>query len=322
MKLTNEQLIIKWTPIMVSSDIDKIYYEKVSQFCENHLSADISDVSSQNFKSYLSHNLRIISKIKDLSKVVFMTTPVNFEYNNNFYSSGTYRVKALSEGIEPVLSEELIEAPLIEESIKYLNSIIDNGHKILLYRAYTNFLFHNDDNEQPYFTIDIRFTSIPIESKKENIKETYGNLITMAYDGNFDIIIHGCNCQNVMGSGIAREVRERIPSAYETDQLTIKGDIRKLGNYTSSTVPCNEDGNFLIINAYTQYGHNSQDKPFDYEAFTLILRKINHEYKGKTIGIPLIGAGLAGGYWDKIKPIIKKELMDLDVTIVHFDGSK
>ena len=48
------------------------------------------------------------------------------------------------------------------------------------------------------------------------------------------------------------------------------------------------------------------------------MRKINHQYKGNKIGLPLIGAGLAGGDWNVIEKIIEKELKDMDVTIVKF----
>jgi len=42
-------------------------------------------------------------------------------------------------------------------------------------------------------------------------------------------------------------------------------------------------------------------------------------FAGKHIGLPLIGAGLAGGDWDRIRVIIKKELKDCNVTVVIFD---
>ena len=37
-----------------------------------------------------------------------------------------------------------------------------------------------------------------------------GDLITLALEGEFDVIIHGCNCYNTMGAGIARAVRDRL----------------------------------------------------------------------------------------------------------------
>jgi O-acetyl-ADP-ribose deacetylase (regulator of RNase III) len=48
------------------------------------------------------------------------------------------------------------------------------------------------------------------------------------------------------------------------------------------------------------------------------MRKINHRFKGKHIGLPKIGAGLAGGDWDRIKKIIQSELTDCIVTVVIY----
>lgn len=80
----------------------------------------------------------------------------------------------------------------------------------------------------------------------------------------------------------------------------------------------------FIVNAYTQYGFgknhaNGTEKPLDYDALRLCMRKINHTFKGKHIGLPRIGCGLAGGDWEIVKGIIKKELKDCKVTIVNYE---
>ena len=49
---------------------------------------------------------------------------------------------------------------------------------------------------------------------------------------------------------------------------------------------------------------------------------MNYRFKGKHIGLPKIGAGLAGGDWERIKGIIQKELKDCEVTIVIYDGNQ
>ena len=49
------------------------------------------------------------------------------------------------------------------------------------------------------------------------LKHAKGNLIDMAEAGEFDVIVHGCNCQNTMGSGIAKEMRARYPGVYQAD---------------------------------------------------------------------------------------------------------
>ena len=79
-----------------------------------------------------------------------------------------------------------------------------------------------------------------------------GNLITLAKEGHFNIITHGCNCFCTMGSGIAPQIAEAFPEAYDADQKTVKGDIRKLGGF--SEADCfDERGEFVVtvINSYT-----------------------------------------------------------------------
>jgi O-acetyl-ADP-ribose deacetylase (regulator of RNase III) len=153
------------------------------------------------------------------------------------------------------------------------------------------------------------------------LKHTKGNLIDLAEQGAFDVIVQGCNCYNTMGSGIAREIRERYPEAYEADCRTEKGDIMKLGNWTEY-----DTGAFKIINAYTQYGFNSGGSTFDlfeYTSFQLILQKLFAEYGKQDIGLPYIGMGLAGGDKEKIIKMIEDFAEQVDalggsVTLVEF----
>ena len=42
-------------------------------------------------------------------------------------------------------------------------------------------------------------------------------------------------------------------------------------------------------------------------------------FAGKKIGLPKIGSNLAGGDWNIIKEIIKKELKGCDVTVVIYN---
>lgn len=50
-------------------------------------------------------------------------------------------------------------------------------------------------------------------------------------------------------------------------------------------------------------------------AFRDIMEQINAYWSGKTIAMPKIGAGLAGGNWDKILKIIKHHSKDINVVI-------
>ena len=137
----------------------------------------------------------------------------------------------------------------------------------------------------------------------EHIK---GKLIDLAEQGKFTIVVHGCNCQNVMGSGIAKEIRERYNSAWVADCMyddPTQNRIYKLGNYTSSLT----SHNFLIINAYTQVHFMPRGiDHFEYESFQIILKKIAATFPTAKVGFPYIGMGLGGGDQDRIIAILEE----------------
>lgn len=156
------------------------------------------------------------------------------------------------------------------------------------------------------------------------MKIIQGNLLDLAENGMFDLIIHGCNCFNTFGSGLAKEIKERYPQAYAADCETTRGDRNKLGSYTLSYF----DGAnpFIIVNSYTQFGFNSygnhQDL-FEYDAFQKILDELLHNYGTCRLALPMIGCGLAGGQPAKIVAMIdefsdKVEALGGTVTLVEF----
>lgn len=157
-----------------------------------------------------------------------------------------------------------------------------------------------------------------------NYKEVYGNLITLGSEGEFDVITHGCNCFCQMGAGIAPQMAKAFGcDKFPKEAPEYKGDINKLGTIDYQKVAIGHGLGLIVVNSYSQYhyGRNHADgvsKPLDYDALTLCLRKINHTFKGKHIGLPQIGAGLAGGNWNRIKNIIQQELRDCEVTVVIF----
>ena len=145
-----------------------------------------------------------------------------------------------------------------------------------------------------------------------------GNLIELAKNGTFDVIIHGCNCQCRMGSGIAKQIKEAFPEAFIADRTTTPGDIKKLGNYTVARPK--KYPHLYVLNAYTQfyYGRDPNTRYADYSAIELVFRKIAKEFHGKKIGYPAIGAGLARGNWHYIAALIDKNLKGEDHTFVRY----
>ena len=144
-----------------------------------------------------------------------------------------------------------------------------------------------------------------------------GDLLKLAADGTFDVIIHGCNCHNKMGAGIAKSIKERFPEAYEADLQSEKGSREKLGTLTAARVDC-DDRALTIVNAYTQYNWSGEGPKADYDAIRAAFREVKQTYSGARIGYPMIGAGLAGGDWAVISKIIEEELDGEDHTLVQY----
>lgn len=148
-------------------------------------------------------------------------------------------------------------------------------------------------------------------------QEINGDLVTLAKEGKFNVIAHGCNCFCTMGAGIAPHMALVFGcDKFRLEDSAYKGDINKLGQIDYVRIP---DG-VWVINAYTQYGVSRHVRALDYDALTLCLRKINFRFNGRHIGLPKIGCGLAGGDWKVVKEIIIKELSSCDVTIVIYNN--
>lgn len=148
------------------------------------------------------------------------------------------------------------------------------------------------------------------------INEKKGNLFNEIND--FDVLIHGCNCFCSMGKGFALPVKERYPSAYTADKLTIKGDKSKLGKY-SLGFHKEKDKTLTIINAYTQYRYGYGGPHFDMNAWKSVLKLIKLNFSGKRFVLPKIGSGLAGGDWLAIRKVLEEELGDEDVWVINID---
>ena len=140
-----------------------------------------------------------------------------------------------------------------------------------------------------------------------------GDAIKLAARGDFDVLIHGCNCFNTMGAGIAKSIKEQYPGAFDADCGTVAGNRGKLGRYSSYIT----DNGLVIINAYTQYGYDKV-RDVDYEAVARVFAQIKKDINGESICYPMIGCGLAGGSWDIVGAIINEELKGEDHTLVVF----
>ena len=155
------------------------------------------------------------------------------------------------------------------------------------------------------------------------ITEIEGDLIKLALEGKFDAIAHGCNCQCAQKSGIAKQIKETFcTDLYAFEDSSYKGDRRKLGAIQHQYQNISPDKKMLVFNFYTQYNFKTEKDPapFNYGAFWACLQAYRRLFSRHHLGIPMIGAGLAGGDWNRIREIIE-EFNDLDITIVKYKKS-
>jgi len=140
----------------------------------------------------------------------------------------------------------------------------------------------------------------------------------MAKAGEFDVIIHGCNCYCTMGAGIAKTIKQAFPAAYQADLATKAGDKTKLGTYSAAEV-MTAGKSLTILNAYTQYNWKGPGIKADYDAIRQVFRRVKQNYPRQRLGYPAIGAGLAGGDWAIIAAIIEEELAGEAHVFVQWD---
>lgn len=158
------------------------------------------------------------------------------------------------------------------------------------------------------------------------MKYIKGDLIKAALRCEYDVIAQGCNCMNTMGKGLALQMKTVFPEAYHVDKLTDKADINKLGRISSVRITLhNHQGRMhrlTIVNCYIQLRYSNFEEVVNYDAIESCFNIMKHEFSGKRIAIPKIGAGLAGGDWDRIETIINNIMVDEDITVIEYENKR
>lgn len=117
-----------------------------------------------------------------------------------------------------------------------------------------------------------------------------------------DAIIHCCNCQNAMNSGVAKAIRNKWPEAYYADTIHSRNRTpqERVGGFSKCTIGLN----LTIGNIYGQlhYGYDGRQY-VNYESlFSGIFRFLRSDPQIKNVAVPYrMGCDRAGGDWDKVK---------------------
>lgn len=138
----------------------------------------------------------------------------------------------------------------------------------------------------------------------------HGNILSVQ-EG---FIVHGCNAQGVMGGGVAWQIRQMYPTAYEAYRKAYVTQGLQLGQI----IPVWVTNELCIVNAITQeYFGNDGKRYVDYDAVRLAFQRTatyrmtySSLLHDTTIHYPQIGAGLGGGDWNTIQSVINQALPD------------
>lgn len=145
------------------------------------------------------------------------------------------------------------------------------------------------------------------------IKTVKGNVL----DIERGIIVHSCNAQGVMGSGIALEIKNRFPDVFSEYELLCR--CRNSADIIGYTQYVPIDLNKIIVNGIGQDRYGRDGKRYtNYEAIAEIFEDVNRYAQNYydlrdillPICFPLIGCGLGGGKWEIISAIIDTTIDD------------
>ena len=145
------------------------------------------------------------------------------------------------------------------------------------------------------------------------------------FPNDINVIAHSCNTRNIMGAGIAKQIKDRYPEAYEADWRAFNSNYGvTLGKFSKADIGDHK----YIYNMYTQATIGT-GREVDYEKFWQALKRVEqdlfemkiskHEYDGSpppVLGLPWgISCGLAGGNWEIISAMINDIFVDSPIKV-------
>ena len=145
------------------------------------------------------------------------------------------------------------------------------------------------------------------------------------FESGADVILHQVNCQGVMGSGVAKQVREKYPEVYEQYKILcddVKNNPNKklLGRRQFIEVSENK----YIVNLFAQENYGYDGKCYtDYDALRESLEDTKAFFKDSVIAFPyLMGCHRGGGDWNIVYKMIEEVFSDSDceVLICEYNG--
>lgn len=150
-----------------------------------------------------------------------------------------------------------------------------------------------------------------------DIKYVTGNILTPNTENDSVLVCHQVNCQGVMGSGLAKQVRQMHPKVYADYQekcRQIKSGIGGLGDVQYCSVL--HKAGYVIANIFGQDRYGRDKRYTDYDALRKAFSDIADVLPNWTVRIPhKMGCGLGGGDWTVVETIIRETLIAKGVSV-------
>ncbi|BAV80825.1 putative phosphatase [Vibrio phage RYC] len=141
-----------------------------------------------------------------------------------------------------------------------------------------------------------------------------GNAVSAKVDKDCQLLLHVANCQGKMASGIAKEIRERVPEAYNVYKEVEEERGLTLGTVSSAKGVVN-------LHAQKYYGYDGE-RYLDYEALAKSLERVKEVLdtsgikSGAKIAVPhLMGCDRAGGAWKIVEAMLEHYLGEHQINI-------
>lgn len=141
-----------------------------------------------------------------------------------------------------------------------------------------------------------------------------GNLL----DAQTDVIAHQVNCQGVMGSGVAKQIKEKWPNVFKSYKEFFK-NVKDLCTLLGEAQFVESDNKY-IVNLFAQFNYGTFPMRYtDYEALynsLTNLRILMQYYNCKSVAFPYkMSSDRGGADWNIVLAMIESVFKNTDITI-------
>ena len=140
-----------------------------------------------------------------------------------------------------------------------------------------------------------------------------------------DIIAHQVNCKGVMGSGLAKQIKNKYKGVYQKYKRECEKELRRSGKtlfLLGHTLNVEVGEGKYVSNLFGQDGYGRDKRYTDYPSLKIALIKLEKFARKNNLTVAMphgIGAGLAGGNLEEIHEIIEEVFKEVEVTLYKYN---